>query len=91
LRLAVAWCAALAALTLLPGCTAIAVTGTAVSVTASAVGLAASAAVGTVKVAGKGIGMAADALGGDDKPDASGIVIRESVRDTGGQMPRQAP
>ncbi len=84
-------CTAFAAFAVLPGCTVIAVTGTAVSVTASAVGLAASAAVGTVKVAGKGIGMAADALGGDDKPDASGIVIRESVRDTGGQTPRQAP
>lgn len=84
-------CAAWAALGLLPGCTAIAVTGTAASVTASAIGLAASAAVGTVKVAGKGIGMAADALGGDDKPDASGIVIRESVRDTGGPAPRPAP
>lgn len=57
----------------LPGCTVVAVT-------ASAVGLAATAVVGTVKVVGKGVGMAADALVGDDKPDNSGIRVRESIR-----------
>ena len=53
---------------------------TVVAVTASAVGVVATVAVGTVKVVGTGAGMAADALVGDDKPDNSGIQIRESIR-----------
>lgn len=67
---------------LLVGCTVVTVASTAVSVTASAVGLAADAAVGTVKVVGKGAGMAANALssGGNATPDHSGIEIRESIR-----------
>ncbi|HRM92578.1 MAG TPA: hypothetical protein PLO08_02980 [Alicycliphilus sp.] len=50
---------------------------TAVSITASAVGLAADAAVGTAKLAGKGVGMTVDALR-DEAPrdDASGVEIR---------------
>lgn len=61
---------------------------TVVAITASAVGLAASVAVGTVKVVGKGVGMAADALVGEDKPDHSGIQIRESIRPApAGAMP----
>lgn len=72
---------------LLCGCTVVAVTATAVSVTASAVGLAADAAVGTVKVVGKGVGMAANAVSGGDSsthsasaPDHSGTQIHESIR-----------
>ena len=53
---------------------------TVVAVTASAVSVVATVAVGTVKVVGKGVGMAADAMVGDDKPDNSGIQIRESIR-----------
>lgn len=52
----------------LPGCTV-------VSVTAAAVGVAADVAVGTVKVVGKGVGKAYDAMT-DDKPDNSGISIK---------------
>ena len=47
----------------------------AVSVTATAVGVAADVAVGTVKVVGKGVGKAYDAIT-DDKPDDSGVRIR---------------
>jgi len=67
---------------LLVGCTAVTVASTAVSVTASAVGLAADAAVGTVKVVGKGVAVAANALSSDGNaaPDHSGIEIRESIR-----------
>ncbi|MBX9834080.1 MAG: hypothetical protein K2X78_13660 [Burkholderiaceae bacterium] len=73
--------AALAVPQLLAGCAVVTVASTAVSVTASAVGLAADAAVGTVKVVGKGVGMAANGLsGGSAAPDHSGIQIRESIR-----------
>ncbi|QNP50682.1 hypothetical protein [Diaphorobacter aerolatus] len=54
----------------LSGCTVI-------GVTTSVVGLAADAAIGTVKIVGKGVGKAADAmLGDDEKDDGSGITIR---------------
>lgn len=62
---------------LLPGCAVVAVTATAVSITASAVGLAADAAVGTAKLAGKGVGMTVDALrDAAPRDDASGVEIR---------------
>lgn len=64
------------ALTQLSGCTVVAVGAAAVSVTASAVGLAADAAVGTVKIVGKGVGKAYDAMTDDGKPDGSGIHVR---------------
>ncbi len=54
--------ALLAASTLLGGCAVVSVASTAVSVGASAVGLVADAAVGTVKIAGKAVGAAADAV-----------------------------
>ena len=63
----------------LAGCTAVSVATTAVGVTASAVGLAADAAIGTMKIVGKGVGMAADAVTGGSA-DNSGIQIRESIR-----------
>ena len=44
------------------------VASTAVSITASAVGLAADAAVGTVKIVGKGVGAAAGAVTGGPAP-----------------------
>ena len=47
---------------LLGGCAVVSVASTAVSVTASAVGVVADAAVGTVKIAGKAVGAAADAV-----------------------------
>ena len=72
--------AALLLLWLMTGCAVVTVATTAVSVTASAVGLAADATVGTVKVVGKGVGMAADALSSDPAADHSGIQIRESIR-----------
>ena len=53
---------------------------TVVAVTATAVGVVTTVAVGTVKVVGKGVGMAAGAIVGDDKPDNSGIQVRESIR-----------
>ena len=55
----------------LPGCTVVSVAGTAVSVTASAVGLAADAAIGGARIAGKGVGKAADALASDDGATAN--------------------
>jgi hypothetical protein len=51
----------------LSGCAVISVASTAVSVTADVVGLAADAAIGTVKIVGKGVGKAADAVLGDDE------------------------
>lgn len=51
----------------LSGCAVVAVAGTAVSITAGAVGLAADAAIGTVKIVGKGVGKVADAAL-DDAP-----------------------
>jgi hypothetical protein len=65
---------ALFALTL-SGCAVVAIADAAVSVTAGVVGLAADVAIGTVKIVGKGVGKAADAVMGDDeeeeKPDDS--------------------
>ena len=64
------WLASTLAVGLLSGCTV-------VSVTTSVVGLAADAAIGTVKIVGKGVGKAADAmLGDDEQDDGSGITIR---------------
>lgn len=71
----------LATAALLSGCTVVAVTATAVSVTASAVGLAADAAVGTVKIVGKGVGKAVDAMGDDGGSDHSGIAVRYRTPD----------
>ncbi len=53
---------------LIGGCAVVTVASTAVSITASAVGLAADAAVGTVKIVGKGVGAAADAVTGGPAP-----------------------
>ncbi len=50
------------------GCAVVAVVDTAGTVAAKTVGLAADAAVGTVKVAGKVAGKAADAMTGGDDP-----------------------
>ncbi|WP_353235575.1 hypothetical protein [Diaphorobacter ruginosibacter] len=70
-RGAFSWAAAAFAASALAGCTV-------VSVTTSVVGLAAGAAIGTVKIVGKGIGKAADAMldGDEEKDDGSGIRIR---------------
>lgn len=53
---------------LLPGCAVVTVASTAVSVGAGVVGLAADAAVGTVRLTGKAVGAAADAVLPDDAP-----------------------
>ncbi len=53
----------------LSGCAVVAVADAAVSVTAGVVGLAADAAIGTVKIVGKGVGKAADAVMGDDEEE----------------------
>ena len=69
--------------TLLSGCTVI-------SVTTSVVGLAADAAIGTVRIVGKGVGKAADAmLDDDEKDDGSGIHIR--YRDSADAPLQKAP
>ena len=47
---------------LLGGCAVVTVADTVVSVGASAVGLAADAAIGTVRITGKAVGAAADAV-----------------------------
>lgn len=60
-----------------------------VGVTTSVVGLAAEAAIGTVRIVGKGVGKAADALLDDDKDDGSGITIR--YRDSADLPPRALP
>ncbi|MBU1237602.1 MAG: hypothetical protein KJ634_03195 [Gammaproteobacteria bacterium] len=54
---------------MLSGCAVVAVADTAVSITAGAVGLAADAAIGTVKIVGKGVGKAADAVIDDEPAD----------------------
>ena len=59
----------LCALLPLSGCAVVAVAGTAVSITAGAVGLAADAAIGTVKIVGKGVGKAADAALDEEPAD----------------------
>jgi hypothetical protein len=53
---------ALALCLALPGCAVVSVASTVVSVGASAVGLAADAAIGTVRITGKAVGAAADAV-----------------------------
>jgi hypothetical protein len=76
------WLLAGSALSLLGGCAVVAVTSAAVSVTAGVVGLAADAAIGTARIAGKGIGKAADAMMGDDAPaaaDSSGVNIKYNI------------
>lgn len=76
------WLLAAGALNLLGGCAVVAVTSAAVGITAGAVGLAADAAIGTARIAGKGIGKAADALMDDDPPahaDGSGVNINYHI------------
>ncbi len=51
----------------LSACAVVAVVDTAATVATKTVGLAADAAIGTVKVVGKGVGKAADATLGSDK------------------------
>ena len=53
--------------TMLGGCAVVAVVDTAATVAVKTVGVAADAAVGTVKIVGKGVGKAADAVTGGDK------------------------
>ena len=55
----------------LSGCAVVAVVDTAVSVTAGVVGLAADAAIGTVKIVGKGVGKAADAVMDNDEEETA--------------------
>ena len=58
-----------ATMLVLGGCAVVAVVDTAATVAVKTVGVAADAAVGTVKIVGKGVGKAADAaLGSDPKP-----------------------
>jgi hypothetical protein len=66
-RLLLAPCLAVALAATLGGCAVVTVAGTAVSVGASAVGLAADAAIGTVRITGKAVGAAADAVIPDSK------------------------
>lgn len=47
---------------LLGGCAVVTVAGTAASIAVSGVGLAAEAAIGTVRITGKAVGAAADAV-----------------------------
>lgn len=54
---------------MLSGCAVVAIADAAVSVTAGVVGLAADATIGTVKIVGKGVGAAADAVIGDDEEE----------------------
>ena len=68
----------------------VAVGAAAVSVTATAVGLAADAAVGTVKVVGKGVGKAYDMATGEEQ-DNSGITVRYRERRPGETFPPQQP
>lgn len=78
---ALRWLLAGSALALLNGCAVVAVTSTAVGITAGVVGLAADAAIGTARIAGKGIGKAADAMLGDDEAagDNSGVNINYRI------------
>ncbi len=50
------------AASLLPGCAVITVASTATSIAVGTVGLAADAAIGTVRITGKAVGAAADAV-----------------------------
>ena len=70
-RGAFSWLLIGTALLALSGCTVVSVAG-------SVVGLAADAAIGTVRIVGKGVGKAADAMLDDDEPkqDNSGITIK---------------
>jgi hypothetical protein len=52
----------LLALTALQGCTVLAIADTAGSIAVKGVGLAADAAIGTVKLTGKAVGLAADVV-----------------------------
>lgn len=72
------WLLATSALVVLGGCAVVTVASTAVGITAGAVGLAADAAIGTARIAGKGIGKAADAMLADEEPPpahSSGVDI----------------
>lgn len=75
---------------LLGGCSVVTVGAAAVSVTATAVGLAADAAVGTVKVVGKGVGKAYDLATGEEQ-DNSGITVRYREPRPGETFPPQQP
>lgn len=58
-----------ATMLMLGGCAVVAVADTVATVAVKTVGVAADAAIGTVKIVGKGVGKAADAaLGSDPKP-----------------------
>ena len=57
----------LAAICGLGGCAVVAVVDTAATVATKTAGLAADAAIGTVKIAGKAVGKAADAVTGSDR------------------------
>lgn len=76
------WLLTASAISLLNGCAVVAVTSAAVSVTAGVVGLAADAAIGTARIAGKGISKAADAMMDDEAPapsDTSGVNIHYNI------------
>jgi len=78
---ALRWLFAGSAMALLGGCTVVTVASTAVGITAGVVGLAADAAIGTARIAGKGIGKAADAMMDDPAPaDHSGVNINYNIR-----------
>jgi len=79
---ALRWLCTGGAIALLGGCTVVTVASTAVGVTAGVVGLAADAAIGTARIAGKGIGKAADAMMDDPAPaaDNSGVNIHYDIR-----------
>lgn len=64
-----AWAALLALTLLLPGCAVIAVADAAASMAVGAAGLAVDAAVGTVRVGGKLVGAAVDAVTDDEDDD----------------------
>jgi hypothetical protein len=59
---ALLWAGLLAGAALLPGCAVVAVVDTAASLAIGTVGLVGEAAIGTVRVAGKVVGAAADAV-----------------------------
>ncbi len=63
-------CALAVAACLLGGCTVVTVVDTAAGVAVSGAGLVADAAIGTVRLTGKAVGAAADAVlpSGDDEP-----------------------
>ncbi|KQP18429.1 hypothetical protein ASF43_06915 [Pseudorhodoferax sp. Leaf267] len=61
-------CVTLFAAGALTGCAVVTLASTVVSVGVGAVGLAADAAVGTVRIAGKAVGAAADAVLPDSTP-----------------------